>query len=243
MSVGSLSDWLAGGLNLSVGDLGDWLRSARHLDLAVRDLRERLGSRSRGGLNLSIANLSDLGASRRGLDLSVTDLSDLGTSGGSLRLSITNLRNLGSSRRCLGLTISSLGSRRSRGLAVSTLSGAGATRRSTARDDGDDNGDARSTSGLVVQVVEGTRETLVEDGGAAKSERAVVADRPSTGVNRTGLSRRTIKLELSVRNDRTNASLGISEDATLEAQNECSIAAASRTLLGRQSVNKPQIDL
>ena len=70
---------------------------------------------------------------------------------------------------------------------------------------------------MVVQVVEGAAEALVEDGGAAEGEGGVAADGPAAGVNGTGL-RGGVELELSVRGDVAGAADGVREDAILEGE-------------------------
>lgn len=70
---------------------------------------------------------------------------------------------------------------------------------------------------MVVQVVKGAAEALVEDGGAAEGEGGVAADGPTAGEDGTGLRRR-IELELSVRGDVAGAVDRVREDAVLETE-------------------------
>ena len=74
---------------------------------------------------------------------------------------------------------------------------------------------ALGAGGLVVQVVEGAAEALVEDGGAAERQAAVGADGPAARVDGAGLGR-GVELELSVRGDVAGAVDGVGEDAVRE---------------------------
>lgn len=70
---------------------------------------------------------------------------------------------------------------------------------------------------MIVQVVEGAAEALVEDGGAAEGEGGVAADGPAAGVDGTGL-RRGVELELSVRSDIAGAMDRVREEAILKTK-------------------------
>jgi hypothetical protein len=82
----------------------------------------------------------------------------------------------------------------------------------------------------VVQVVEGTREALVEGGRTAKCERAVSADREARGEDSAGL-RGTVELELEVGGDVTSATEGVEEDAIGQGENQNTLTSAVSALL------------
>jgi len=79
---------------------------------------------------------------------------------------------------------------------------------------------ALSSNALVVEVVESTRETLVEFSGATNGQGAVGADGETTSVDGTRLGWWTVELELTVVNDRTNSSLAVDEDTILDGEDE-----------------------
>lgn len=79
---------------------------------------------------------------------------------------------------------------------------------------------------LIVQVVEGSAQTLLEDDVAANGECAVLADGPAGGVDSTSLSW-AIELELTVVGDVTSAALSVLENTTLEGEDQ----SAGATLL------------
>ena len=83
---------------------------------------------------------------------------------------------------------------------------------------------ALSGGGLVVEVVEGAAQALVEDGVGANGERAVAADGPSSGVDGTSL-RWAIELELPVGGNVTGAALGVLEGTVLEGHHEGGVIA------------------
>lgn len=82
---------------------------------------------------------------------------------------------------------------------------------------------------MIIQIVESSAQALIEDSRATKSERAVVANGETAGVDSTRL-RRGVELELVVRNNFTNTSLGISESAIAYGNNEGSGSTAGITL-------------
>jgi hypothetical protein len=195
------------GLELAVGDLGDGSAS-RSLELTVGDLGDRSASR---GLNLSVTDLGDWGAGRS-LELTVTDLGDGGTSG-LLDLTVTDL---GDNSGAGDLTIGHLRSDGGGGdLAVRDLGSAAAT-----VDGLDVDWAALLGNVLVVEVVEGTAQALVEGGVTADGERAVVADGETRGELGVGLAGRWVELELLVGDDVTNTALGVGEDTVLERDDE-----------------------
>lgn len=198
LSIRDLGDWgTSGGLGLSVGDLSDWGTSGS-LGLAIRDL----GDWGAGGcLWLSVRDLGNWGTSGC-LWLSVGNLGDWDT-GGSLRLAVGDLGNWGGS----DLSVGDLGG-----------NGHGGGGRSGTHDVNVDLG-ALGTGGLVVEVVEGTAEALVEDGGAAESDGSVAASRPSSGVDGTSLGR-SVKLELLVGGDVSSSAFGIGHDTVVEGDDE-----------------------
>jgi len=206
LTVGDLRDGSTGrGLDLTVGDLGDW-RASWGLDLTIGDLRDWGAS---WGLNLTVGDLRDWRAGR-GLDLAVTDLGDWRT-GRSLNLTVTNLGDGGDSRAG-DLTVRDLGDNWGGGdLAVRDLrSGAAALVDSLNVDWA-----ALLGGGLVVKVVEGTAQALVESGVTTNGERAVVADGPARGVDSILLDG-VVELELLVGDDGTGAALVIGEDTILK---------------------------
>lgn len=82
----------------------------------------------------------------------------------------------------------------------------------------------------VVQVVEGTGETLPEDLVVSNGEVTVGRDGPSGSVPGTGLRRRSVELELEVGHDRSDSSLVILEDTVLEGHGEGALLLASNEL-------------
>ena len=212
LSVRDLGDWGTGAnwaLDLSVGDLGDWGSGGGWaLDLSVRDLGNWGTS---GGLDLSVRDLGNRG-SGGGLDLSVRDLGDWGGSAGVvLDLSVGDLASDRADRGGGDLSVGHLGgdSWGSGELAVRDLRGT--TSGSTGTDDVDVDWGALSRLVVVVQVVEGTAQALVEDGGVTKGESAVGASGETGSELGTSL-RRTVKLELVVGGNVTSASLGVSQN-------------------------------
>lgn len=105
------------------------------------------------------------------------------------------------------------------------------TRSGTATVDSlDVDGSALLFSGLVVQVVEGAAQALLEDNIVADGEGVVLADRPSGSVDSAGLGR-AIELELTVGGDVTSASLSILENTARESEDQSTTALS--LLLGR----------
>lgn len=76
-------------------------------------------------------------------------------------------------------------------------------------------GVALSGGVLVVEVVEGAAQALVEDSRVAEGEGAVLTDGPAGSVDGTSLGR-TVELELVVGGDVASAALGVGEDTILE---------------------------
>lgn len=72
---------------------------------------------------------------------------------------------------------------------------------------------------LVVEVVEGTAQALLEDSVWAKNKGVVGADSPAGVVDGTSLDW-VVELELPVGGDVTNASLGVLEDTVLEGEHQ-----------------------
>lgn len=201
-----------GSLDLAVGDLRSDRSSSAGLDLTVGDLGDGCASGSGGaGLNLAVGDLGD-GCAGASLDLTVGDLGDGSTRGAGLRLAV---RDLGDGSRDGGLL----------GLAVRKLRSSAGGRGRAAADNVDGDVAALVALGLVVEVVEVAlaggvaSQALVEDGLATKSERAVGASRPASGVDGASLSR-AVKLELVVGGDVTGAVLGVGEDTVLEGDAE-----------------------
>lgn len=65
---------------------------------------------------------------------------------------------------------------------------------------------------LIVEIVEVSTETLVEDCRSSESERTVRAGGETTSVDGTCLRRRTVELELTVGNDGTDAAQVVNHD-------------------------------
>lgn len=74
------------------------------------------------------------------------------------------------------------------------------------------------TNGLIVQIVEGTTQTLVEDIRVTKGQVTVISDGPANSVDSTGLWWWAVELELSVCDNRTNSASGISQDRAIQCQ-------------------------
>jgi len=72
---------------------------------------------------------------------------------------------------------------------------------------------------IIVDVVKGTGQAVVEDGAGAESERAVATNAPLTLAETTGLNR-CIELELVVGGDVSNASLGVQEVAAFQSKSD-----------------------
>lgn len=87
------------------------------------------------------------------------------------------------------------------------------------------NGLALSGPAAVVEVVEVTGAALVEDGGAAEGEGAVLAGGEASSVDGASLGR-SIELELVVGDNGTGAVLAVLEDGVLEAQDKGLVAGA-----------------
>lgn len=141
-------------------------------------------------MNLAVGDLRDSGLSSSGLNLTIADLADSASLGGSLNLAISGGRDL---------------SRRSR-------------RAATGRSD-DVDSVTLVTLRLVVQVVEGSAQALVEDGTATESNRAISTEREAGSVDGTSLYW-VVKLELSVGSDVTSSARLVLEDAVGEAEGQ-----------------------
>lgn len=198
-------------LDLSVRDLGDgsasnlgslWLtvRDLRNnasgvLDLTIRDLAHNTG----GVLDLAVRDLAHNASGV--LDLAIRDLADWSWSWGGLDLTVRNLR----------------GNWRSGDLAIANLGRSGAT---ADWDNIDVDRGALASRVVIVEVVEGTAQALLEDGVGTEDKSVVVgADSPASIVDRTGLSL-VVELELVVRGNVTNATLGILQDTVGEGEHE-----------------------
>lgn len=131
-------------------------------------------------------------------------------------LSVGDLRDwLGSSGGGLWLSI--------RGLRDASSSGAG--------DDVEENRFALRSPLAVVEVGEPPSVARVEDGGGAKSKRAVAQDGKSSGVDCTGLWW-GIELELVIGCDVSSSLLGVRENAVGKGDGEnTSLTAGRLTLL------------
>ena len=88
----------------------------------------------------------------------------------------------------------------------------------------DDNSFALIGNLLIIDVEEATRTALPKGCRASKSEISIAANRPSTSKNSSGLSWRSIELELMVGDDRANAAVGVSEDTILQMSDKSSRA-------------------
>ena len=208
-----------GGLDLSVGDLGDngALGGGGGLDLSVRDLGDDWAVGGSGGLDLSVGDLSDDRASASGgLDLSVRDLGDNTGAVGLLGLSVGELADgVHGSAGGLDLSVADLGDGRGGGLAVSGLT----TGASAERDNLDGDGRALGGDVLIVEVVEGTAQALVEDSRVAKGEGVVSTDRPASGVDGTSLGG-LVELELVVGSDVGGGSVCVEHDTVGKGEDE-----------------------
>ena len=152
------------------------------------------------------------------LNLPVSDLAhgDRDRGGNDLRLTIRE--NGDDSRR---------DDRSANNLAVSNLSDrAGAS----ASDDVDVDWAALGRPVAIVQVVERSGEALVENGRAAKSQRAVAANREARGEDCAGLSR-SVELELEVGGNVSGTALAVGEDAVGESRNQDSVIGTTAALL------------
>jgi len=156
------------------------------------------------------------------LDLAVRDLGN-GLASGSLDLTVRDLgdRLAGTG---LDLTIRDLGDRLSSGgggleLTVANLGGSAARGSSSSVEDVDVDRRALSTSGLIVEVVEGTAQALVEDSGVTNSKSAVAADGETRGVDGTGLGG-LVELELVVGSNVTSAALVIGQGTILKSDSQ-----------------------
>lgn len=85
-------------------------------------------------------------------------------------------------------------------------------------------GKRRNIPAAIIQVVEGARETLIEDRGATQRKGAIAANGEAAGVDGSCLSR-AIKLELVVGSDISSTALGIGEDPIGEADGQGTIAS------------------
>lgn len=222
LSVGDLSDRGNGGgwcLNLSVRDLSDWGAGASWgLDLSIRDLSN--WSTSFGwGLNLSVRDLGDRCGSV-GLDLSVRDLGHrVRHDRDDLGLTISVLGNWDwNSGTALGLSIGDLGNWVAAGRDGSWLTITLLSDRTTA-DGVDQHRVALRSPVLVIQVVDSSTVTFVEDVGATKSKGTVLTDGETTSVDGTGL-RWCVELELVVGGDISCSSLGIGELTIGKSENK-----------------------
>lgn len=251
----------SGSLDLAIRDLGDDSTSTRgSLDLAISDLGDGSTS-SRGSLDLAVGDLGDGSTSGRGnLNLAVGDLGNRGQVGGSLELSVRNLADgsagslVARGAVSLNLAVTDLahGDRNSGGLDLGLaivesgdnggdsqaggdgrLHGAPAVVLLAAARHGD-NLDGLALLGpvAVVEVVEVTRAALVENGGRANGQGAVLAGRETSSVESTSLGGRAVELELVVGDDGADAALAVGQDTILEIENEGLVAGAV-TLLDR----------
>ena len=219
LTIGDLGNDSAGrgSLDLAVGDLGDnsTRSGGRGLDLSVGDLGDCGLGGGGGHLNLTVGDLGDNGTGS-GLDLTVGNLGDNGT-GGGLDLAVGNLGDdLGGGSGGLDLTVGELGDGGGDGrggdLTVSNLgSDTGSGRRSARGAHIDVDLGALGAGRLVVKVVKGTAQALVEDGRVAESESVVAANGPSGSVDSTSLDR-AIELELVVGGNVTSTALIVGED-------------------------------
>ncbi|KAH3665298.1 hypothetical protein OGATHE_004114 [Ogataea polymorpha] len=90
-----------------------------------------------------------------------------------------------------------------------------------------------SSNGLVVQVVEVARQALVESGGVTDGKVTFWGDSPTSSVDSTCLWWRTVELELSVSDDRSDSSLGVSQDTVLKDHGKSLVALAGGWDRGR----------
>lgn len=70
---------------------------------------------------------------------------------------------------------------------------------------------------LIVQVVEVTGETLVENIVSTQSQVTIFGDRPASSIDGTSLRSWAVKLELSVGHNGTDSALGVGQDTVLES--------------------------
>lgn len=108
---------------------------------------------------------------------------------------------------------------------------------STAGDRNDGNGFALLGPVTVVQVVEVTRETLVERRRFAQSQGAVLAKREAAGDEGTGLGR-TVELELVVGCNISSPVLRIDDGSISQTNNEDAVLSAFGSLLYPLSVQQ-----
>jgi hypothetical protein len=217
------SDRRLGGLRLAIRDLGDYrLGRTRSLGLAIGNLGDHWG---RAGwlrsLGLSIRDLADDGrTSRGGLWLAVGDLADNWAGSGSLRLAI---RDLGHAGRLGNL-----------GLSVADLRGTSALVHRNNED-----GNALCTDALAVQIVEGSRQARVPDGGgvgaaaAGECERAIAAERETRSLAGASLYR-LVELELVVACNVSLTSSLIAQEAILQAEGQ-----STSKLAGLETITLP----
>lgn len=195
-------------LELAVRDLLDG-RASRLLELAISDLLDWAVGRS---LHLAISDLGHWSSGGSGcLELTVGNLLHWCASR-SLDLSVGNLRYSHSG----DLTVGHLRCWRTSDLTVGKLRSAA----TGAVDDLDVDRRALLGLGLIVEVVEGAGQALVESAVTLDGERAVAADGESGGELGISLAGCWVELELVVGNDVTDASLGVGEDSILELDHE-----------------------
>lgn len=103
-------------------------------------------------------------------------------------------------------------------------------RGATARENDNLDRGALGSPVAIVQVVEVARLALVPDGRATQGEGAVLTRAEASGVDGTGL-RGSIKLELEVAGNVTNAALSVGQDRARQAGDKNAIAGALSTLL------------
>lgn len=230
------------GLDLAVTNLSDGSArgdSSRSLDLTIIDLGDGSTGRS---LDLTVTNLRDGGEVSGSLDLAITNLGDRSTGslvaggGDNLDLTVGNLlvdlaqRNGDHGGVNLGLAVANGGDDSGLHHAGSNGGLAGVASRlvavvSAARGGDELNRLALLSPVLVVEVVEVTRQALVEDGGGAEGNGAVVAGRETASVDGAGLGR-AVKLELTVGDNGAGAALAVPEDTVVESQDEGGVFGA-----------------
>ncbi len=118
------------------------------------------------------------------------------------------------------------------GLLAGVASGVAAARGGAARGGNQLDGLALGSPVAVVEVVEFTRQALVEDGGGAEGNGAVVAGGETSSVDGAGLGRGAIELELVVGDNGADAALLVSQDTVLERQDEAGVRVTAALLFG-----------
>ena len=100
--------------------------------------------------------------------------------------------------------------------------------------------EALGTLGLIVDVVKGTRQAVVENSRLTQSQSAVTAQTPARSELVTGL-RWSIELELTVGRNVTGTSLGIEKETVLESQGDGRTARSRLALLKQTNVSNRRL--